>query len=347
MVAKRTVGIFASYDASEKTFCALYLAEHILKRYKHVVWIVPDDATAKSRYCGFSHKWGVEIISLKSQTERIKEELSNCEICFFFNESERLFSLLPKETKTIVFLDPHKWTTNSRSFVKKCTHSFSVSPHITDTLVQRNLLENTLSCPFDHCLQMIPKVGISSGKAATLFYPAYDMTFFERQSLYRVSSIVKKCCPDSKSVIGYYDMHESSEPGKDAKTYDWKLIDYLKQTDWIVDLNPRPLMGLFSAFAGALCVQWSCFNISPNTDAYSASRRHTIPYPNGGLTIANAEEIAMHLVRQLNTSFNDDAARNRGAGSYAKRLDGFKEAMGRFFKKKKKKRRNSTRVEPS
>ena len=341
MVAKRTVGIFSSYNASEKTFCALYLAEHILWRYKHVVWIVPEGVSTRSRYHGFSHKWDPEILSLKSQTKQVKEELADCEICFFFDESEQLFSLLPKETKTIVFLDPHKWTESSRSFVKKCSHSFSVSPHITNTLAQRNLLENTLFCPFDHSLQMIPKVGITSGTAATLFYPAYDMTFLERQSLQQVSSIVKKCCPDSKSVIGYYDTSESSKPGRDARTYDWRLIDYLKQTDWIVDLNPRPLMGLFSAFAGALCSQWSCFDIPPNTDSYSAARRHVIPYPKEGLTVANAENIATHLVRQLNTSFSDDASRNKGAGSYVKRLDGFKEAMDWLFKKKKKKRRSS------
>ena len=98
-------------------------------------------------------------------------------------------------------------------------------------------------------------------------------------------------------------------------------------------------MGLFASFAGALSIQWSCFDLPPNTDVYSAARRHTVPYPKGGLTLANAENIAGHLVRQLSTPFNDDLERNRGAGSYLKRLNGFTETMNKLFKKKKAKKR--------
>jgi len=342
MVAKRTVGIYADYNASEKTLCALYLAEHILWRYRHVAWVVPDDVSSKNRYHGFSYKWDPKILSLKSQSRQIKQLLSNCEMCFFFDENERLRSWLPEETKTMVFLDPHKWChERSRSFAKKCTFSLSVSPYIDKIIVQKNLLENSLFCPFDHSIQMIPKLGLSSGQEATLLYPAYGMSFLERQCLQQIAEIVKACCPKSKSVIGYYDTKDASEPGKDARTYDWKLMDYLKRTDWIIDLNPRPLMGLFSAFASAMCIQWSCFDIPPNTDAYSASRRHLVPYPKGGLTMSNAAGIAEHLVRQLTMVFNDDADRNKGASSYPKRLDGFHEIMSKFFKKKKKKKKKA------
>jgi len=226
---KKTVGIFSKYDATEKTFCALYLAEHILFRYRHVVWIVPDDVPLNSRYHGFSHKWDAKILSLGSQAEQVKAAIADCEQCLFFDESEQLFSLLPKEAKTAFFLDPHNWRyRHSRSFAKKCTYTFSVSPHITNTLADRYLLDNTLLCPFDHCLQMMPKTGIASGKAATLFYPAYGLTYLERQCLRQVSEIVKMCCPHSKSVIGYYDTKETSTKGVDAQTYDWKLLDYLE-----------------------------------------------------------------------------------------------------------------------
>jgi len=87
-----------------------------------------------------------------------------------------------------------------------------------------------------------------------------------------------------------------------------------------------------------------CFDIPPNTDSYSAARRHIIPYPKGGLIVSNAEEIAGHLVRQLNTPFNDDSDRNKCAGSYLKRLAEFTDAMNAMFKqKKKRKRKNRSR----
>jgi len=341
VVAKRTVCIFSDYNASEKTLCALYMAEHLLWRWRNVIWVVPNAIQHGNRSYGFSHKWDALVVPLELQVEKIKETFEeDCEICIFFDDSEKLYSLLPKTAKTAVILDPYKWKHEaSRVFAQKCTYSLVVSPDITKKIAQPNLLENTLLCPFDHCLQLVPKVRITSGTTATLFYPAYGMSFLERQCLRQVSDIVKTCCPASKSVIGYYDTKAVSEPGMDSKTYDWKLMDYIKRTDWIVDLNPRPLMGLFSAFAGALGIQWSCFDISPNTDSYSAARRHIIPYPKGGLIVSNAEEIAGHLVRQLNATFNDDSDRNKGAGSYLKRLAGFTDTMNTLFKQKKKKRK--------
>jgi hypothetical protein len=328
---KRTVAIFSNYDASEKTLCALYLAEHVIKRYRHAVWVVPEAVRPRNRYYGFSHKWDKETLHL-TESEKVKSRLSDCEICFFFDESEKLHSLLPESTKTAIFLDPHKWAgEQSRDFAKKCNYVLSVSPYITKKIAHPNLLSNNLLYPYDHFVQMMPKVWLQSGEAATLFYPAYGMTFLERQCLKQISDIVKTCCPESKSVIGCYSNGGVLEPGIDARTYDWKLMEYLKQTDWLIDLNPRPLMGLFACFAGAMCIQWSCFDLPPSNDDYSASRRHLVPFPEGGLTLENAPIIAEHIVRQLTTSFNDDAARNVNAGSYAKRLQDVTKALNTLF----------------
>jgi hypothetical protein len=184
-----------------------------------------------------------------------------------------------------------------------------------------------LLCPFDPAIQLIPKVWTKSGETATIFYPAYNMSFAERSCLQQIADIVKTCCPATKSVIGYYDTREMSEPGKNARVYDWKLLDYIKQTAWIIDLPPRPLLGLFAAFAGSLSIQWSGFDIQPNRDEYSAARRHLIPYPKGGLS--GTKEIAEHIVRQLTTSFNDDADRHKATGSYIKRTTEF--ARDYFF----------------
>ena len=334
---KKRIGcIFSDYDATEKTLCAMYLAEHVLTRYRHVIWVVPEDVPPRSRYFGFSHKWDTQVLSLATQTEKIKERLyeeeNECEVCVFFEENELLYTMLPAKTKTALFLDPYRWhSSTSRAFAKKCTCSLSTSPYITKKIVQSNLLNNDHLCPFDSAVRLIPRAQAESGAVATLFYPAYDMSFLERQCLWQISEIVKACCPASKSVIGYYDAKGTSELGMDTRVYDWKLLEYLKQTDWIIDLNPRPLMGLFCSFAGALNIPWSGFDIPPNTDEYSAARRHLVPLPEGGLVLGNAEEIAGHIVRHLTTPFNGYIDRNKGAGAYVKRLKEFTKTINHLL----------------
>ena len=332
---KKIVALFAGYNASEKTLCALYLAENILKRYKYIVWVVPDDVRAGSKYFGFSHKWDTEVLSLKSKESEIKKRLCHCEMCIFFEESEQLYSMLPAGTKTAVFLDPYQWTyRQSKGFAQKCTYVLSSSPAVTKKIVQPNLLTHDILCPFDHSLQMLPQVHFPPGEKATLFYPAYGMSFSERIGLLRIADIVKTCCPQIKSVVAYYDATDTSEAGKDSRTYDWKLLNYLKQADWIIDLNPRPLLGLFASFAGALGIPWAGFILPPNTDEYHAARRHLVPYPKGGLTIQNAEEIAGTLVEHLMRSNRNEVERNKGAGAYANRLNEFTRAMNKLFDKK-------------
>ena len=158
---KRVVGVFSPYNASEKTLCALYLTVGIVNRYRRPVWIVPEDVPLKSRYSGFSYKWDTErwlkssrkprtncrqeiplsVLSLASEADRIKDKLAECEVCIFFEESETLHSLLPKSTKTAVFIDPYQWEhERSKNFVKKCTYSLSTSPWIQKEIVQSYLL---------------------------------------------------------------------------------------------------------------------------------------------------------------------------------------------------------------
>ena len=288
MVAKRTIGIFANYDASEKTLCALYLATYVARRYRYAAWIVPEEVTEESRYYGFSHQWDAEVMPLRSEAEAIKERLTAvdpntghaaCEICFFFEDNDLLRSLLPPEAKTALFLDHRALNfAKAGAVAKKYTYVIPPSPYVSKKLVQPNLIWNDLFLPFDPAVQITPKSWIQSGNKASLFYNAYGMSFTERQCIKQISEIVKECCPESKSVICYYNAKDAFEEGKDSKTYDWKLFDYLKHVDWIIDLNPRPLMGFFAAFAGTLGVQWSCFDLPPNTDEYNAARRHLVPY---------------------------------------------------------------------
>jgi len=258
--------------------------------------------------------------------------LSQCEICFFFDESEYLYALLPTTTKTAVFLDPYTWNYGtSKTFAKKCTYALSVSPAISKKIVQQNLLSNELLCPFDPATQLAPKVGLQSGQTASLLYNAYGMSYLERQRLWEISEIVKACCPLSKSVLCYYNANDTSEPGRDARTYDWKLLNYLKQSDWIIDLTPKPLLGFFPAFAGTLGLQWTGFDLPPNNEFYCAARRHLIPCPKGGLAGADTEEIAGQIVRQLTTPFNDDLERSKDARAHAERLIKFTRSINQML----------------
>jgi hypothetical protein len=338
MVAKRTVCIFSNYDASEKTLCALYLASYIVKQYRYCVWVAPYKVYRSSKYFGFSHQWDNRVMSLNDQKEAIRTRLSNCEICFLFDESETLLSLLPPSTKTAFFLDPHTWNPpTSPDFAKKCTYLLASSSYVTKKIVEPNVFHHDILCPFDPAAHIIPRPRIQSGDTASLFYNAYGMSLAERQCVQQIAEIVKQCCPESKSVVCCYTAKLKPEHGFDPLTYDWRLFDYLKQSDWIIDLNPRPLHGFFAAFAGALGIQWSCLNIPPNTDKYSAARRHLIPYPEGGLLPQNVEVIAGHIVRQLMEKFNSDLDRDRDVGSYIKRFDKFIETMNQMLGTKKEK----------
>jgi hypothetical protein len=249
---------------------------------------------------------------------------------------------LPKAVKTVFLLDPYTWNgEQSQNFANKCTYALSTSPLITKKITQKSIIFNDLLCPFDPVTQLIPTSRIDSRFTGSVFYNAFGLSSTERQCLRAIADTVQICCPDIKSVIGCYNSRIPPEPGLDTQTYDWKLLEYLKRTDWIVDLNPQPLIGFFAAFAGSLGLQWSGFDLPPNTDEYSTARRHLIPYPEGGLIRNNVESITEHIIRQLTFVFKTDLDRNKGVRSVSKRFDGFIKGMNQIFGKKenKKKRR--------
>ena len=190
-----------------------------------------------------------------------------------------------------------------------------------------------------------PKTSMSPGQTATLFYNAYGMSFSERQCVQQVAETVKACCPQSKSIIGYYDRQDTSEPGRDAHTGYFKLMEYLKCTDWIIDLNTKPLFGFFASVAGTIGVQWSGFDLPPNNDEYSAARRHLIPHFNGGLCMANVPKIAEHIVRQLSQPFTTELERNQEMWSHLSRTSQFFSVMNKWFKPKKSKAGKTTEEE--
>ena len=347
-MSKATVILCAGYNASEQTFCAAFFAAYIASRWRYTLWAAPEN-TQNDRYRGFSPKWDSKIIPFPSKAERFSRYLQEdrkIEMCLFFEENELLYSLLPKTTKTAFFLNPYKWNgEQSRMFAKKCTHVLSVSPYITKKLVQPNLFEHEVVLPFHSAMVWVPKTNMSPGQTATLFYNAYGMSFSERQCIRQVAETVKTCCPQSKYIIGYYDTQDTSEPGRDAGTSYFKLMEYLQHTDWIIDLNPRPLFGFFAAVAGTIGAQWSGFDLPPNNDEYSAARRHLIPYFDGGLCMPNVSKIAEHIVRQMSQPFDTDLERNQEMWSYLSRTSQFFSVMNNWFKPKKSKAKKAEEEE--
>jgi hypothetical protein len=257
-------------------------------------------------------------------------------MCIFFEESELLYSVLPKGTKKAVLMNPYTWChETSPAFAKKCEYAVSVSPYVSKKIVRPHLLSNEVRMPFAPPLRWTPRHNLQTGERSVLFYNAYGMSYPERECIEQVADTVKVCCPQSKSVIGYYDKKEKSRPGRDARVYDWQMIKYLEHTDWIVDLSQKPLLTLFPMMAGVIGAQWSGFDLPPNNDDYNATRRHLIPYPSGGLTIDSAGVIAEHLVRHLTKPFATEADKNQSAWSSQDRSSKFMGVMNRWFKRKK------------
>ena len=186
----------------------------LLQRYHRVIWVIPDRVTPNHRYAGFSHEWDLATIPLKEKSDVIQKILNEsvkirrdtyapaCEICFFFDADDFLHSLLPKTAKSVLFLDHREWDEgNIKDFAKKCTHILTPSRYTAKDTRHPTLIHESSLCPFDSAAQLIPKVNLVPGQEATLFYPAYDMTFAERRCIQQIADIVKECCPNSGSCF--------------------------------------------------------------------------------------------------------------------------------------------------
>lgn len=131
----------------------------------------------------------------------------------------------------------------------------------------------------------------------------------------QVAGIVRLCKPNVKTVVCHFDPEIKPRPGNDSRTDDWRLIRYLQNSDWIVDLNQRPVYCLFGAFAGTYELQWIGFEASPNSDPMNAARRHLIRQPVlNGRVVPDVESTAMQIVERLERPFQGDLDRHRGSG---------------------------------
>ena len=324
---KRTVGIFARYNASEQTLCAEYLARYVTNCYRYTKWFVPEVPRAGSRFHGFSHQWDSEVVSWHSKrTEQVKS-IQACDTFFFFERNEEILDMLPDETVTAFVMDPRDGSANSLAFAKRCRYTLVTGNDCLKQTTFRESGPNMTVWPFDSAMQCIPKTNPIDEKRPRLFFPAFGFSLPERKFVENVAEIVRLCLPDTQAVVGFYDGSVEPKPGVDSRTYDWRLLRYLQASDWIIDLNPKPLFCLFPAFAGGYGLPWLGYEIAPNTDGMNRARRHMIREPIRrvhenqpvGKVVPDLESTARQIVTRLSTPFQGDLERHAGAGTWDNR----------------------------
>jgi hypothetical protein len=324
---KRTVGIYAKYDASEQTLCALAFTNYIVTRYRYVAWFTPDSVKQGDTAYGFSHQWDTKI--LPKTNPKCSDKIKGCDTFFFFEPETEIFKKLPPNARTAFIINPHVWNDNIKVFAKNCTYSLLLSPDWLSTFSKYQYLSNLLVWPFDPTIAGSPLRKSPNETNIRLFYPVYGFSTLEKCFVKQVADLIRLCRSDVKSVIGCYNAKEPAEPGYDSRVYDWRLHAYLQNSDWIIDLNPQPLFGYFPSCAGNYGLRWLGFNIPPYTDSYSQTRKYPITTKTKDTpvrtlkAIPDAEDTAVQIIRHLETVDKIPSSINYTPGSWERRSEEF------------------------
>lgn len=319
---KRTVGIYANYDASEQSLCAEFLAGYVMKCYRYVKWFVPRDPKSDARVWGFSHQWDSDVVPWIEGSERVRKAVAECDTFFFFEPNERLWELLPKKAVTASVVGPGLLSEDRREFAKRCT--FTLMPCEPSGAELYDPPANAIYWPFDPSIQCIMRSDLDYENQPKLLFPAFGFHSWERTFVRQVAEIVKLCKPNVKTVLAYYDANAKPYAGCDSRTHDWRLIRYMQNTDWIIDLNFRPSYCLFGACAGGYGLQWIGLDLAPNTDAANAARRHLISCYDrragkAKRIVPDLESTAAQIVACLDTPFHGPEDRHRSCGAWENR----------------------------
>ena len=321
---KRTVGIFARYDASEQTLCAEYLARYVINCYRYTKWFVHEAPSPGSRFCGFSHQWDSEVVPWHGKRKEAIKSLQSCDTFFFFERNEEILDMLPGETVTAFVMNPHDRGSESLAFAKRCRYSLVAGNECCKQIMEKEYGLHPIVWPFDSAMQCIPRTNPDFEKRPHLFFPAFGFSPAERQFVIDVAEIVRLCLPNVQAAVGFYDATVEPKPGVDSRTHDWRLLRYLQTSDWIIDLNTKPLFGLFPAFAGGYGLPWIGYDLAPNTDERNKARRHliqaTLPQtPENPHVVPELETTAKQIVTRLGTPLQGDLERHAGAGAWDNR----------------------------
>ncbi len=212
---KRTVGIYARYDASEQCFCAKFLAGYINKCYRYVKWFAPG---RKESCRGFSHQWDSKVPAWNDRQHRTA---ARCDTFFFFEANEDLRRRLPKHAVTAFVADPRYWSPEQRAFADRCTFLLTPGQSWSDRIASRTAPYQSYAWPFDPSVPGGRRRGIDYEKRPKLLFPAFGFSAEERQFAENVAGIVRLCKPNVKTVVAYFDPTAKPRPGHDSRTDDW------------------------------------------------------------------------------------------------------------------------------
>jgi len=323
---KRTVGVYAGYDASEQSLCAEFLARYIVSCYRYARWFVPRTPEPADRSFGFSHQWDTEVLGWQNATRATLDAVKACDTFFFFTPNREIWDRLPAKAVTACMIDPRVRDPVALKFATKCTWSLVTSGAWLKQYPSLTFLENLAVWPFDPSIPCNPRRDLDYERHPRLFFPAYDLTFSERMFVEQTAELVKLCLPHVRTVVGFYDAKTEPKPGVDSRTHDWRLLRYLQNSDWLIDLNPRPFYTLFPTLAGGYGLQWAGFDILPNRDDACSTRRHLIATqidrtnPQYGFqAVPDLESTAEQIVRFLTTPFHGELDRHRRSGAWENR----------------------------
>ena len=316
---KRMVGIYANYNASQQSFCAEFLAGYIAKCYRYAKWFVPDTPQVSSRFHGFSHQWDTEVVAWHNRNKETLKMVRECDTFFFFEPQEEILDSLPKHAVTAYFADPGHPAAQLHAFAGRCSFVLLPGETFRDRIPFSVARTNLLLCPFEPLLQAIPRRDLDFEKQPRLFFPAFGFSRQYRFFVSQVADIVKLCKSNVQTVVGFYDQRIAPQPGLDSRTYDWRLLKYLRHADWVIDLDPQPVLSLFPALAGGYGLQWIGLETPPNTEYHNAAFRHLIPTLADNGTDDALETIAKNLVRILDRPFEGHLDRYAGLGAWEHR----------------------------
>jgi hypothetical protein len=310
---KKVVGIFAKYNASEQCFAAMYLAAYVERHYRQIKWFSPTLPVVRGgQLYGFSDKYDKATLhTVGKNRSRLPEWLEDCAAFIFFEPSDEIYDLLPDNTTTTLVVNPYTWNKDVQKFASKCDYALAPCRLWYERFAVINMPTTMLLWPFDPTVQNIFRRGID-WKSPKLFFPAYDASPPQRKFIQKVASIVKQVKPDASVAVAFYDARVTPLEGLDSRAYDWKFVRYLQNADWVVDLNPRPFLSFYNTFAASYGLQYSGYDILPNTDPLNAARRHLIPTKtrqcsgNCVEAVPDMETVAYAIAEQLEMPFDPD-----------------------------------------
>lgn len=292
---KRYIGIYANYDASEQTWTALYLARYISQQYRFVKWIA-DDSIVSPKYQGFSFHWDSKLTSVKDFKPNPNSEVYSAVL--MFNRNDTLLAKIPNDVITVFIPDCYSFDKDDYIFAKKCKYVFIPCEFWLDQITRRYYADNYTLWHYYPVTQYASKLPSKDGKLR-LFFPVFGLSMKDIHFIEKVIDITKQINPDIHTVLGNYNAILSERQGYDTKVFDWRLHDYIRETDIIIDLNPQLKYGFFPMYAAGHEMQWIAYENPLVNEQLASAHRNLLTPPSPDYTTEDLENVSRELTQAV------------------------------------------------